>query len=423
MKYNQAQNMHLLCFDPVYPRNESVNQYNQDVINGKTALLEFKPSRYMKMIHYGGCPELFNVEDGASYNEDGTVTLSYFAPNAKVVQVRYRLHNYKNAKAEYRREKGFYETDYVNEDMSLDEDGYWRKTINPGVGYHSIYYLVDGLATINQQGPYMYDGDGIRNIIDIPDDPDTQIQDVPHGSITRELYFSNETGRYRNCWVYLPPSYAKSDKTYPTLYLQHGGSQNETSWFAAGKLDIILDNLIARNEAEEMIVVCNNGYVYRDAENGQFYEGRLDNVIINECMPYIESKYRVSRDRRDRAAAGLSMGGGHARRLGLGHADIFANCGMFSSGECFPTVTDDMDFTELLSDAEKFNDYMDVIVVACGNADPRFDRTLLEVSAYQEKGFHIEFIEYIGQHEWNVWRYCAKDFVKKIFRKKAKNEL
>lgn len=417
MKYNQAQNMHLLCFDPVYPRNEAVKQYNDDVKAGKTPLLQCKPSRYMKMIQYGGSEEMFEVEDGAIYHNDGAVTLSFFAPNASLVQVKYRLHNYKKSNPDQRNEKGFYDKDYVLNDMTLNEDGYWRITIRPGVGYHSIYFVVDGLTSINQQGPYMYDGDGIRNIIDIPDDPDTRIQDVPHGSITREIYFSKETGRYRNCWVYLPPSYAKSDKIFPTLYIQHGGSQNETSWFTAGKLDMILDNLIARDEAEEMIVVCNNGYVYREGENGLFHEGRLDHVIIDECMPYIESKYRVSKNRRDRAVAGLSMGGGHARRLGLGHSDIFANCGMFSSGECFPIITEDMDFTELLSDAKAFNDYMDVVVVACGDADPRYDRTLSEVSTFQEKEFHVEFISYKGQHEWNVWRYCGKDFVKRIFRK------
>ena len=111
------------------------------------------------------------------------------------------------------------------------------------------------------------------------------------------------------------------------------------------------------------------------------------------------------------------MGGGHARRLGLGHPDVFASCGMFSSGEGFPTVTADMDFSSLLSDAEKFNSCMDVVIVACGDADPRYDHTLSQVRAYQEKGFNIAFNEYKGQHEWNVWRYCAKDFVKRLFRK------
>ncbi len=417
MKYNQAQNMHLLCFDPIYPRNEAVKQYNQDVKSGKIQPLPSKPSRYMKMIHYGGSEEAFAVEDGAIYHEDGTVTLRYFAPNAKLVQVKYRLHNYTRSHPEQRNCKGFSEKDYVLDDMQLKDDGYWSITIDPGVGYHSIYFLVDGIVAINQQGPYMYDGDGIRNMIDIPDDPDTQLQDVPHGSITREVYYSKETQRYRNCWVYLPPSYTQCNKTYPTLYIQHGGSQNETSWFAAGKLDMLLDNLIARKESEEMIVVCNNGYVYREGEDGQFREGRLDHVIMGDCMPYIESRYRVAKDRRERAVAGLSMGGGHARRLGLGHPDVFASCGMFSSGECFPTVTADMDFSALLSDAEEFNRCMDVVVVACGDADPRYEQTCAEVRAYQEKGFNITFTGYKGQHEWNVWRYCAKDFVKRLFRR------
>ncbi len=417
MKANQSQNQHLLAFDPVYPKNLSVVNHNKDNREEDGLFAKFKPTRYMRMIHYGGTDEEFETVDGVIYNEDGSATLEFFAPNAKLVQVRYRLHNYKNSSPEYRKDKQFYSKDYTIDDMKLCEDGYWRHTINPGVGYHSIFFIVDGLPTINLQGPYMHDDDGIRNIVDIPDDPDTQLHDVPHGSLTREIYFSNITGRYRCCWVYTPASYYTSTKEYPTLYIQHGGTQNETSWFAAGKLDIILDNLIARGEAKEMIVVCNNGYVFCDSENkGIATEGRLEDVIINECIPHIESRYRVKKDRRARAVAGLSMGGGHARRLGLGHPEIFSNVGMFSSGECFPTVTADRDFSKLLSNAEEFNNYMDVVTVACGDADPRYDQTNEDVSKYIDKGFDIEFIGYQGQHEWNVWRYCAKDFVKKIFK-------
>ena len=419
MKANPSQNMHLLAFDPVYPKNLSMTNYQESEKDKNSPMKKYGPPRYMRMVHYGGCDEPFETVDGVTYNEDGTVSLEYFAPQAEKVQIRYRLHNYLKSSPEYRKDPSFYSKDYVIEDMTLGKDGYWRITIDPGRGYHSIFFIVDGITVINMQCPYMHDDDGIRNIVDIPDDPDTQIHDVPHGSLVREVYFSKTTGRYRCCWVYLPASYFTSNKEYPTLYIQHGGSQNETSWFNAGKLNIILDNLIARGEAEEMIVVCNNGYVFIDPDNsGTAREGRLDEVIINECIPFIESKFRVVRDRRGRAAAGLSMGGGHARRLGLGHPDVFANCGIFSSGECFPTVTDDMDFSQLLSDADRFNEYMDVVTVACGDADPRFDNTLAQVSEYINKGFNIRFKAYKGQHEWNVWRYCAKDFVKEIFREK-----
>lgn len=396
MENNQNQNMHLLCFDPFYPHNVGP----------------------MRLIHYGGSDEGFNIESGAVYNTDGSVSLSFWSPKANKVEVRYRLHNYKLSDPSYRAIKDFYKDDYVIEEMTKDEDGYWRKTIRPGAGFHSIFYLVDGVRTINTQGPYGYDADGLRNFVDIPDDEDTQLHDVPHGSITREIYKSDVTGRYRACWVYTPASYAKSNKEYPVLFIQHGGGQDEVCWFQSGKLDMILDNLIAKGQAEEMVVVCNNGYAYEKIENGQFAERRLDKIIIGECLPFIESKYRVIKDRRSRAVAGLSMGGGHARRLGFGHPDVFANVGVFSSGECFPTKTEDMDFSELFSDATKFNEMMDIVFIGCGDADPRYDKTMADLQPLQQRGLNIEFRGYLGQHEWNVWRYCAKDYVKKIFKNK-----
>lgn len=392
---NQANNMHLLSFDPVnYPQDD----------------------KGLRMIKYDGNDTPFVAENCAVYNEDGTATLKYYAPKAKQVQLRYRLHNYKFSDPEYRKDPSFYSKDYVVEDMELKDDGYWYITINPGAGFHSIYFIQDGVPVINTHGPYGYDGFSVRNFIDIPDDPDTELHDVPHGSLTREIYFSNVTHRYRCAWVYTPASYQTSGKEYPVVYIQHGGMQDEVCWFQSGKIDMILDNLIAKGEAEEMIVVCNNGYVMVDQGDGTYTEGRLDDVIINECMPYIESRYRVKKDRRSRAVCGLSMGGGHARRLGLAHPDVFANVGMFSSGECFPTKTYDVDFTELFSDKDKFNEYMDVVYVTCGDADPRYDKTVADLKPLQESGLNIEFKGYKGQHEWNVWRYSAKDFIKKLFK-------
>ena len=206
MSNKQSKNMHLLCFDPIFYPLE----------NG-----------HMKMVHYGDGEELIKMESGVIYNEDGTATLSYFNPKAKKVEIRYRKHNYKFAKPEFRKDPDFYSKDYVFEPLTKDENGFWHGTINPGPGFHSIYYYVDGVKTIDTKGPYGFDSDDIRNFVDIPDDPDTEIHDVPHGSITREIYKSSITGRYRACWVYTPASYGQSDKKYPVLYIQHGGGQDE----------------------------------------------------------------------------------------------------------------------------------------------------------------------------------------------------
>ena len=401
MKNNQALNMTLLCFDPIhYPKNEGV----------------------MRRIHYGGSEETFPVENCAVYNEDGSVSLKYYNPTAKKVELRYRLHNYQHSKSEYRKDPDFYSRDFIVEPMTLEPDGYWHITIDPGAGFHSVYFIADGVRVINTRGPYGYDGFDIRNFVDLPDDEDTQLHDVPHGAITREIYWSKETQRYRACWVYTPASYAFSDRKYPILYLQHGGSQDVVCWFQSGKIDMLMDNLTARKEAEEMIIVCNNGYVLKETENGEAREGRLDQVIIQDCMPFIEKKYRVIADRRQRAAAGLSMGGGHVRRLVFGHPELFANVGIFSSGECFPIKTEDMDFSELFSDAKRFNAAMDVVYITCGEADSRYDQTVADLKPLQDQGFHIQFQGYLGQHEWNVWRYSAKDYVKKLFHDEVKND-
>ncbi len=417
---NQSQNMHFFCFDPIYPTNPTFAEAAKQAREGVPEEKRVKGNTgWLKPVWYNGKPEeSLKMESGVTYNEDGTATLRILEPNAQKVELRYRQHNYKRSKREYNQDPKFYSKDYVIEPMVKGEDGYWELTIDPGVGYHSVYFIVDGKPTLNPWGAYIFDGNALRNFIDIPDDPDTQITDVPHGTISREIYWSDINQRYRCCWVYTPASYQTSNKKYPTVYIQHGGGQDETSWFQGGKIDLILDNLIARGEAEEMIVVANSGMSFKENADGTFFDqGRLDEIIVDECIPFIESRYRVLTDSHSRAVCGLSMGGGHSRRIGFLHPDVFANVGLFSSGEHFPTVTYDCDFTELFSDTEKFNKAYDVVMVACGYADPRFEETLTDVQAWQEKGLNIEFVPYVGQHEWNVWRYCAKDFCKKIFKK------
>ena len=66
----------------------------------------------------------------------------------------------------------------------------------------------------------------------------------------------------RRCLVYTPAEYDKNpSKKYPVLYLQHGMGENETSWANQGKMNFIMDNLIAEGKAKPMIVVMDNGNI------------------------------------------------------------------------------------------------------------------------------------------------------------------
>ena len=169
-----------------------------------------------------------------------------------------------------------------------------------------------------------------------PADIDAKRDGIPHGRLETVEYDSKTVGMRRKMLVYLPPGYS-ADRKYPVLYLLHGLGGTEHEWTGYCHADMILDNLIAEKKAVPMIVVMPNGRAQKDdrvPENiftaapsfAVFERDLLDDVI-----PAIEARYSVRADRGHRAIAGLSMGGGQALNFGLGHPDVFAWVGGFSS--------------------------------------------------------------------------------------------
>lgn len=122
-------------------------------------------------------------------------------------------------------------------------------------------------------------------------------------------------------FVYCPPGYDTSKQSYPVLYLQHGGGEDERGWSNQGRTDIIMDNLIAQGKAKPMIIVMADG-------NTHDFESEL----LKECIPFVEKNFRVKTDRNNRALAGLSMGGIHTLNVGIPNLNYFAYLGVFSSG-------------------------------------------------------------------------------------------
>ena len=54
-------------------------------------------------------------------------------------------------------------------------------------------------------------------------------------------------------------------------------------------------------------------------------------ILLEEVMPVVDKAYNVSRNREQRAIAGLSMGGAESLYVGLRNLDKFAWIGAFSS--------------------------------------------------------------------------------------------
>jgi enterochelin esterase-like enzyme len=317
-------------------------------------------------------------------------------------------------------------------DMQKDEKGNWTVTTDPQVpGFHYYSLVIDGVKVADPASESFYGTGRMSSAIDIPEDGVDfyTIKDVPHGDIRSKSYFSKTTGKWRNINIYTPPGYDKdSKKSYPVLYIQHGGGEDERGWAVQGKTNIILDNLIAEGKAKPMLVVIPNGNVSKPGSTAAGYtEEAMTNFkeeIFENVIPFIEKNYRVKQGAANRAIAGLSMGGGQAFYTGLRNPDMFANVGIFSSGlfggiarqpgaaEFDPEKT----IPGLLAKAESFNKKLKVFYISVGEQDPRIEPTKKLIETFRSKGLKVEFASFPGAHEWQVWRKSLHDFAQKLFK-------
>ena len=301
---------------------------------------------------------------------------------------------------------------------STEEDGWWEITLHDiPEGFHYHEYFVDGNRCLNPHAPIGYGCFRPINYFEMPGEDSSfyYLNDVPHGDIRMEKYRSPVTGRIKACWVYTPPGYDHAHtESYPVLYLQHGVGENETGWIWQGKANLILDNLIAENKCQPILLVMNAGYAFLPDEDPTFFPGDYETELIHGCIPFIERKYRVAAGRKNRAIAGLSLGSVQSFAIGMGHRDLFSRIGVFSGG--FPISRPEYDYTALLQNPEELNASLDLLFFSNGDQEPMCTSALVSIHSLQEKGAHVlSGAAYPGYHVWDVWRYSLRDFVKQAF--------
>lgn len=354
---------------------------------------------------------------GAAYprlDDDGRGTFHFKAPNAQEVAVQLP--------------QGRYE-------MTKNADGVWSVTtppIEPGFHYYTI--SLDG-AAVNDPGSRTFHGTGKDSSgIEVPE-PGVDfhtIQDVPHGDVRAKRYFSKVTNSWRRLFVYTPPGYdTQPDERYPVLYLQHGGGEDETGWVNQGRTDAILDNLIAAGRARPMLVVIANGNLPRTPGATGIYSRAgmtgFSRELLENIVPFIEANFRVRTGAKQRALAGLSMGGGQSFFVGLANTDSFGAVGAFSTGLFGgirppngggepPPFDAEAAVPGLLTRPQGFNAALDLFYVSVGEQDPRFEATRKTVADFRARGLEVEFASFPGGHEWQVWRKSLHDFVPRLFR-------
>ena len=215
-----------------------------------------------------------------------------------------------------------------------------------------------------------------------------------------------------NLVIYTPPNYdSKRAKPYPTLYLSHGGGENEMGWTTQGVAGNILDNLINSGQIEPIVVVMPNGSGYPNSTFNEAY----DRDLIDRMIPFVETGYNVGKTAKDRAFSGLSAGGMLTNSFIINHPDVFQYYGMMSAGlpPANATLTD-AQVAALKGKAIWIGGGWQDAIHAVGfspNGTPSHLGPAREVSTFAKAGIPVTTNFVYGGHEWSVWRVLLKDFL------------
>lgn len=382
------------------------NTYQGDSLSG--GILNYDPLN--KVGRFSGDPSSVRAYQGISYVDcepavrilaPGQARFTFYAPQAGTVEVA-GIGGGMGAE---------------HHAMHKIDGGFWQADV-AGIpeGFHYHEYFVDGSRCVNPNAPLGYGCFYPINFFEMPgaDSGFYYPQPVPHGDVRRELYRSPVTGREKCCWVYTPPEYDASAEAYPILYIQHGVGENETGWIWQGKLNFILDNLLAAGKCRKMIVVMNTGYAFLPGEQPQFFPGDFDTELTAGCIPFIEAKYRVLPGKENRAMAGLSLGSTQAFAIALRHPELFAWLGVFSGG--VPITRPEYDYSVLFAHPRTLDERYRLLFFSCGEAEPFCGTVLDTVREMQQKGCRcVRSFHCPGYHVWDVWRYALREFCTQLF--------
>jgi enterochelin esterase family protein len=383
----------------------------------------------------GGTPAVRSPEVSA----DGRVTFRLRAPNAKEVFVTGLAPGQRLA-------------------MQKDDQSVWTVTTEPmKPDMYGYTFNVDG-ASFNDPGNSSFKtamiGAG-QSQVHIPGPVSWEpAPGIARGAVAHQFYHSALIGDDRDFYVYTPPNYEPNRKeAYPVLYLLHGLGDDAAGWITAGAANVILDNLIAQGKAKPMIMVNTLGYgVANMLPAGRGGPGVIGGdkmipnfaqALLDEVMPQVEKQYRVTKDRQERAIAGLSMGGAEALFTGLNHQDKFAWVGSFSGafvmwpgaaagrapespaaagGGRGPMTLDTAVFERNFPALDaKTNRQLKLLWIACGMDDGLNSVNRQFKTWLKSKDIQFTDVEIPGMaHVWPLWRQNLTELAPMLFRAKGK---
>lgn len=355
-------------------------------------------------------------------NSDNTVTIGVHAPAAKELKVE----------GNWMERKGW---TAGTEKMTRDTSGRWSYT--SGKLASDLYFyniMLDGKRITDPENVYQVrDVNSLFNFFITGGEQANlyQVQDVPHGTVSKPWYPSPTLKSNRRMTVYTPPGYEQSKAKFPVLYLLHGMGGDEEAWSSLGRAIQILDNMIAKGLIEPMLVVMPNGHVSKTAAPGESAKGQYSVTsqtpdvgtgdmerAFPDIIAFVESTYRVKKNKASRAIAGLSMGGSHSMYISAMLPQTFDYVGLFSAATRM-NLTVKSPIFDLFDDQllKQMAPSPKVYWIGMGKTD-----FLYQIGeGYREKltaiNFPFSYRESAGGHTWANWRLYLTEFLPLLFKK------
>ena len=254
--------------------------------------------------------------------------------------------------------------------------------------------------------------------------------DIDYGTVETDVeYYSNTAGDYKYCNVLLPAGYDESQE-YPVLYMFHGfGGRYDSHVHEGSILQTLYGKMLHDGLAVPMIIVGADMYTgplaekdgMSDEEIRPYYDKGIDD-LVQDLMPFIESRYSVKEGRQYTAVTGVSQGGTDALAAGfkwqakIGYIGSFAPCTGVIPTPCYrgtfwnTPILDDF----VIESPETMPIYIYQLV---GSEDPWcIDSTLYYGKVMDQKGIpnQTDLVEGYD-HDNDLWRLGHYNFMQKIF--------
>ena len=299
------------------------------------------------------------------------------------------------------------------EEMTRYEGGYWVYDVPLCAGANQYWFNIDNgtrmmpdPANHPQWSPNSnWDRKNAYNAVYVPYDAEKQNFEPLR---QRALYENPRADEKRGTWSYVPvdvPGYATPRymgvylpygydpdrvKPYKTIYMLHGGGQDESDWMGIGSVQNIMDNLLAEGLTEPAIIVTPSSAYF-----GTNYVNLFDTIL-----PYVESHYNVSSYAFDRSFAGLSAGASTTAGIIKTNSSKFGYYGIFSGMGCPATVRQGQNLN------------VPFTFFGFGLNEDTTGSRASEIAALADTDVNFKSVMVAGAHDFNTWCQLCTTYIR-----------